>query len=131
MSTGPFQNGLDEVATFRRACELFEKASYQSHSGHWDETMQGGRGCPECLRARALREEAEALLRTAAPLPIGIRLDAAAAREDRADRQDNDTLDAECRRQERRVQWASVGLLLVLLAAGMALVGYLWSEVAP
>lgn len=38
-------------------------ATYQSHNGHWDATMQGGRGCPECIRAREARENCDAILR--------------------------------------------------------------------
>jgi hypothetical protein len=48
--------------------ELLEKAffialdaAYQSHNGHWDMTGQGGRGCPECIRASELRNKAREL----------------------------------------------------------------------
>ena len=50
------------VATAVQAGNLYRQASYQSHSGHWDSTMQGGKGCPECIRANDLRKEADELM---------------------------------------------------------------------
>jgi len=46
----------------RRACELYKAASLQDHSGHFDPTGQSGLGCPECMDARKLRREADALM---------------------------------------------------------------------
>lgn len=43
-------------------CEAYQKmkkASYQAHDSHWDREGTGGLNCPECLRARSLRKEAE------------------------------------------------------------------------
>ena len=37
------------------------EASYQGHSSHWDSTMQHGAGCPECIRASRLRDEAKVM----------------------------------------------------------------------
>lgn len=51
-----------EIARLREALELYKNASYQSHNGHWDMTMQGGKGCPECIRARELRVKADEIL---------------------------------------------------------------------
>lgn len=45
-----------------KASDIYRNASYQGHSSHWDKTMMGGAGCPECIRARKLREEADALM---------------------------------------------------------------------
>lgn len=50
-------------AQLRKAIELYKDASYQGHSSHWDKTMGGGSGCPECIRARELRNQAEAALK--------------------------------------------------------------------
>ena len=54
------------VDLFRQAMAIYREASYQSHSGHWDATMRGGAGCPQCIRAdelrgRAMRLEKEAI----------------------------------------------------------------------
>lgn len=51
-----------KIARLREALELYKNASYQSHNGHWDMTMQGGVGCPECIRARELRVKADEIL---------------------------------------------------------------------
>ena len=65
-------------AAYEAAYGIAYQATYQSHNGHWDRTMQGGIGCRECIRARearencdkALREGLEALAaRTQAPKP--------------------------------------------------------------
>ena len=50
------------VQALEQACALLRDASQQSHSAHFDRTMQGGIGCPECIRARQLREQANAAL---------------------------------------------------------------------
>lgn len=47
---------------YKEACQLYREASIQSHNGHWDETMQHGAGCPECIRAGELRNRADKLL---------------------------------------------------------------------
>lgn len=51
-----------QAEALRLACTLYREASIQSHSRHWDNTMQGGLGCPECIQARELREKADKLL---------------------------------------------------------------------
>ena len=50
-------------AAYERAFGIAYRATYQSHNGHWDRTMQGGTGCPECIRAREAREDCDAALR--------------------------------------------------------------------
>ncbi len=35
-----------EIERLREALELYKRASYQSHAGHWDKTGGGGSGCP-------------------------------------------------------------------------------------
>ena len=50
------------IQLLRHACEIYKSASYQGHNSHWDLTMSGGAGCPECIRARELREEADKLI---------------------------------------------------------------------
>lgn len=45
-----------------QACTLYKSASFQRHSGHWDPTGRSGGGCPECRRARILRDEADILV---------------------------------------------------------------------
>ena len=45
-----------------QACTLYKSASFQRHSGHWDPTGRSGGGCPECMRAMTLRDEADALV---------------------------------------------------------------------
>ena len=52
-----------EIARLREALELYKRASYQSHTGHWDKTGGGGSGCPACLEARDLRNQAEQALK--------------------------------------------------------------------
>lgn len=44
------------------ACDLYKQASYQNHSEHWDSAGPGGRNCPECNRAKTLREQAHTIL---------------------------------------------------------------------
>jgi hypothetical protein len=41
---------------------LLKEASNQSHNGHWDKEGNSGRTCPECIRARELRDKADKLL---------------------------------------------------------------------
>ena len=48
---------------YEAAYGIAYQATYQSHNGHWDKTMQGGSGCPECIRAREARENCDAALR--------------------------------------------------------------------
>lgn len=57
-----FQQLESENKRLREALEIYKNASYQSHNGHWDMTMQGGAGCPECIRARELRVKADEIL---------------------------------------------------------------------
>jgi hypothetical protein len=47
------------------AYRLAREASFQSHPGHWDRTGQSGTGCPECIRASRLRDEAHKLFKEA------------------------------------------------------------------
>lgn len=44
------------------ACDIFREASFQSHNGHWDNTMRGGKGCLECIRAKEMREKGDSIL---------------------------------------------------------------------
>ena len=53
---------IAENQRLREAVDILRDASYQSHSGHWDATQQGGAGCPECIRARELRDKADAIM---------------------------------------------------------------------
>lgn len=50
-------------AAYENAYRIAYQATFQSHTGHWDKTGQGGRGCPECVRAREARENCDAALR--------------------------------------------------------------------
>ncbi len=50
------------VSLLREACQIYREASQQGHSTHWDATMQHGRGCPECIRARELRAKGDAIM---------------------------------------------------------------------
>ena len=50
-------------ATYEEAYGIALQATYQSHNGHWDSTMRGGLGCPECIRAREARENCDAAIR--------------------------------------------------------------------
>lgn len=43
------------------AFSMMESAASQSHNGHWDKQGTHGRNCPECIRARKLRKEANIL----------------------------------------------------------------------
>lgn len=51
------------AAAMRKAIALLRSASQQSHEAHFDKTGGSGTGCPECIRARELREKADAILR--------------------------------------------------------------------
>jgi hypothetical protein len=46
----------------REACSLYRNASIQDHTAHLDKTGQNGMECPECIRARRLRERADRLM---------------------------------------------------------------------
>ena len=50
-------------AAYEAAYGIAYQATYQSHNGHWDSTMQGGLGCRECIRAREARENCDKALR--------------------------------------------------------------------
>ena len=50
-------------AAYEAAYGIAYQATYQSHNGHWDSTMQGGIGCRECIRAREARENCDRALR--------------------------------------------------------------------
>ena len=50
-------------SAYEAAFGIAYQATYQSHNGHWDSTMQGGAGCRECIRAREARENCDAELR--------------------------------------------------------------------
>jgi hypothetical protein len=50
-------------AAYEVAYGIAYQATYQSHNGHWDSTMQGGLGCRECIKAREARENCDAALR--------------------------------------------------------------------
>lgn len=54
----------ETCAHLQRACAIYRKASIQSHSGHFDRTGQHGMGCEECIKANALRAEADSILAT-------------------------------------------------------------------
>lgn len=64
--TATVSSGIEELVEahdrYKEACKLYREASIQSHNGHWDGTMRGGLGCPECLRAKELRQRADKLL---------------------------------------------------------------------
>ena len=57
------QAQAEEIERLKKACEIYKRGTYQSHNGHWDSTMQSGRGCPECIAAIECREQAEQALR--------------------------------------------------------------------
>jgi len=44
---------------FKKAYKRMREAANQSHSGHWDMHGTHGRNCPECIRAKRLRDEAD------------------------------------------------------------------------
>jgi hypothetical protein len=48
---------------YEKAYGVAYRATYQSHNGHWDSTMQGGAGCRECIAAREARAECDVILR--------------------------------------------------------------------
>lgn len=51
-----------EIARLWEALKIYREASFQSHNGHWDMTMQHGAGCLECIRARELRAKANHII---------------------------------------------------------------------
>jgi hypothetical protein len=70
MTTPTLAEALREIerlkvrgAAYEEAYGIAHRATYQSHSGHWDKTGQRGAGCPECIRAREARENCDAALK--------------------------------------------------------------------
>jgi len=57
---------------YRKAYEKMSEAADQSHTGHWDLQGTHGRNCPECIRTRELRREADALFDRAEKLSKNI-----------------------------------------------------------
>ena len=57
----------EENRRLREAVDILRKATYQSHNGHWDMTGGSGSGCPECMRAREARAEADEWLNSKQP----------------------------------------------------------------
>ncbi len=52
------------MANLEKLAEAFgimTSASIQSHNSHWDSEGNFGRTCPECIRARELRDSARKL----------------------------------------------------------------------
>lgn len=49
------------VDLYKQAYQKMREASLQSHYGHWDGKGTGGQNCPECVKSRELRSEADAL----------------------------------------------------------------------
>ena len=50
----------EERGMLMSAMDLYKQASFQSHSGHWDKTGGSGAGCPACIRANELCQQAQA-----------------------------------------------------------------------
>jgi len=48
-----------EIGRLREAYELLRMATFGAHSAHFDRTGGSGSGCPECLRMRKIRAEAD------------------------------------------------------------------------
>lgn len=51
------------AAEIAKAAVIYRDASIQSHSSHFDSTQQGGKGCPECIRANKMREQADEIMK--------------------------------------------------------------------
>ena len=62
---------LKKIDLLTKACRMYREATFQSHSGHWDKTMQHGLGCEECIRAHKLREQADKMFHDAMTFPGG------------------------------------------------------------
>jgi len=60
---------MPDIEKITKAFLLMRDASFQSHSGHWDKEGTGGRNCPECIRSRELREEADMMFAEALKEP--------------------------------------------------------------
>ena len=52
-----------DIETLLEACNLYRESGRQDHSNHFDRTGQSGLGCPECIKAKELRNKADALLK--------------------------------------------------------------------
>ena len=50
-----------QVDILRKAYELLRTATFGAHSAHFDPTHGSGSGCPECIRMREIRAEADNL----------------------------------------------------------------------
>jgi hypothetical protein len=50
---------LSRIKQVEEAYHKMREAAFQNHSAHFDKTGGSGAGCPECLRIRSLRREAE------------------------------------------------------------------------
>ena len=53
---------LSIIELLLMASDIYRNASYQGHDSHWDKTMRGGAGCPECIRAKELRAHADSIM---------------------------------------------------------------------
>jgi len=49
--------------TYIEAFGIALRATYQSHSGHWDSKGTHGANCPECIRAQEARENCNAAIK--------------------------------------------------------------------
>ena len=52
----------EKISRLKRAYRKMTEAAFQYHNEHFDPTGQSGIGCPQCIRAKKLREEAQRIL---------------------------------------------------------------------
>lgn len=56
------QRQAEEIARLKEAMEIYKQATYQSHLCHWDNAGGSITGCPECIRAREARDQAQRIV---------------------------------------------------------------------
>jgi len=56
------------IESLKKAYKTLREASFQSHDGHWDPEGTHGQNCPECIRARKIRQEADEIFDSAVSL---------------------------------------------------------------
>lgn len=61
------------IELYRQAFHKMREASLQSHYAHWDRAGTGGTNCPECIRSRSLRAEADNIFDRAQSLAKNIK----------------------------------------------------------
>lgn len=58
-----------QLGTYIEVFQRAYKATYQSHTGHWDRQGTRGANCPECRRAQEAREDCQNIIKAKLATP--------------------------------------------------------------